>query len=986
MSVSSTGSNKAEREEQELSLRSFLRAGAGFGGSKGGGTFLSRIPSSESVISDQVRLNSNELSSGQSSPTFSPHGDTQKVAFGGSLSDNGLAERMTQFDRLGSDSSSVASKKAGIGTAVQLNKSLFVQKHSVIAQVCDELKILRDLEGPLKEEVMAMFTSHRYSAGKCVIEKGELFSSYFVVLEGSVGLFVKDEEDQDDSMRSDYSTSGRYAHRERDSVDSGKGDAFQPHKFSSGGSQSGSHEMFKGILKRQDGSSAKIVVPSEDSVKTVTKRNMKKLSKVVKNKSLVQTLKAKATLGEISLVAPMPSMHTVRAMEETTILQLNAMDFYIARQRYFRNVFEERMKLLEHAPFASMLTPDMMANLADSCQTCRYENGDNITCEANEDSSQKFFMIMDGQAALLRPIKGESETSEFTGDWSRVRMVETFLPNSCFGQDALEDPTIDMDIEKVRLSPTIVAVKRCTCISIDRGTFRSLVGSYETIMAELNGEKQKKKASSLLGVASAALMFRGASMRKMARGKSSVLGGVEEDASVGGSAWAPILGDASRQKQPASERDSLGFSLERKVSPVAEEQDADEHKTVPAPMPARGVGGGGGGGVSAEAKWRQTPSVVSWASSTHLARVSSGLVAGDGAGPARTDDGQAMAGEVEGGGACAGDDEGGEQAGAGMPPPLEGEIISLMYGHQDPAWPRPFANMPSVVTWARPILQAAGATKRASSDISLGFGSGGGAEEGHAVSPDSLMQGLELVRSQQEGRVSSSGAAVRMPSVGSAGSRAKTPGGGVALDPEGADRIPSHFSPAVTPLQSRQGSRMMSRGSGGSGERTMSRGARVGAMIQGEFSPGNINSTVMEGPEEEGNAFVMSDGRDSEEEDSDQDWTRDEEDEAHVAAAHRRKRQTSPRMDEVVGGLKLPHLKDATSAKTPSKEWVSGGWRSGSRGGVKSTEAEGLSEGRSTRSSRGRTDLDMEVYPCPACLLSLSIHHKTQHANLCIPV
>jgi CRP-like cAMP-binding protein len=966
MPVSSMGGTRAERDEQDMSLKAFLRQGAGFGGSRGGGSLLSRIPSAESTVSDRGRISNTERSSGQSSPTLSTMGDRDvspmkgidyngsQGEFRGSLL--GLNERISSFERVGSDSSS-SFKKAPMGTGIQLNKNMFALKREMLAQVFDNLKILRELEEPLKEEVMEMFTSHRYSAGKCVIEKGEQFSSYFVILDGSVGLFVKeDDENQDDSAKTDYSSSGRYIHRnETDSDDSSKGVLFQPQKFSSGGING---DLFKGILKKSESAGGGVMDQSMADVHSLAKRNMKKLSKVVKNMTLLQTLKAKATFGEICLVAPMPSKHTVRAMEDTTILQLNAFDFYRAKQRFFRNMFEERVKLLQHAPFAALLTADMMANLADACVTCRYENGDNITCEANENSSQKFFMVMDGQAALLKPVKGEAETSEFQGDWSRVRTVETFLPNSCFGQDALEDPTIDMDIEKVRLSPTIVAVKHCTCISIDRGTFRNLVGSYEAIMAEIQGEKHKKKSvAAFSGVASAAMLFRGVSLRRMSRRMSSVASPVEQATpSAASSAGAGLLA-----------------AIKRKVSSVEEETAQEAQKTVPEPTPAGGVGGagdsgagGGGGGLFAEAKakWRQWPSVVSWASSTHLIRVYSGEEdAGTEAGPASTDDGQILAGRVDkgkgdGGGAFGNDDKG-------------------------KAAPGTFINMPSVVTWAQQKRDFANAAEEAleaggpadvgglvvgdgdgDGDGDGGQGGGEGIEQGR-VSPSSLMKGLEQVHKQQqvqEGRrYSSSGAALR---IGSSGSRAKTPGGGVALDPEGADRIPSHFSPAVTPLQSRQGSRMISRGSGGSGDRSMSRGGKVCAMIQGEFSPKNIKRTVMEaeGSDEEGFTFAASASDEPESEEGEfGDDSDGDEDEAGLNLAHGRKQHLS----EEGKNVKLPHLKDATPSKTPSKERGLMGVRSGSRTGTgsKSPGAEGLGDARSSRSSRGKSDLDFEVFP-----------------------
>ena len=957
MPVSSMGSMKAERDEQDMSLKAFLRQGAGFAGSRGGGSLLSRIPSAESTVSDRGRMSSTERSSGQSSPR-STMGDRDvspikgldsnsgsQGVFGGSLL--GLNERNSSFERLGSDSSSSFKKAPMVGTGIQLNKNMFALRRDVLAQVFDNLKILRDLEEPLKEEVMEMFTSHRYSAGKCVIEKDELFPSYFVILDGSVGLFVKeDDENQDDSIRSDYSSSGRYVRRnETDSDDSSKGVLFQPQKFSAGMQSS---DLFKGILKKSESAGGGVMDQSVADVHSIAKRNMKKLSKVVKNMTLLQTLKAKATLGETCLVAPMPSKHTVRAMEDTTILQLNAFDFYRAKQRYFRNMFEERMKLLQHAPFAALLTPDMMANLADACVTCRYENGDNITCEANDDSSQKFFMVMDGQAALLKPVKGEAETSEFQGDWSKVRMVETFLPNSCFGQDALEDPTIDMDIEKVRLSPTIVAVKHCTCISIDRGTFRNLVGSYEAIMAEIHGEKQKKKnISAFSGVASAAMLFRGVSLKRMSLRKNSTASSVESAAS---SAVAGLLG-----------------AIKRKVSSVEEETAQEAQKTVPEPIPAGGVGGGGesgggggggggdaaAGGLSAKAKWRQWPSVVSWASSTHLTSVYSGEEdAGTEAGTASTDDGQILAGKVD---SSTGDGDG-----------------AFGHGDEGKASPSTFINMPSVVTWAQQIRDPVNVTedtpaRGSHADVGGlvvgdgGDGGGNGIEQGR-VSPNSLMKGLEQVHKQQEvqegrRRFSSSGAALR---IGSSGSRAKTPGGGVALDPEGADRIPSHFSPAVTPLQSRQGSRMMSRGSGGSGERSISRGGKAGAMIQDEFSPKNIKRTVMEGSDEEGFAFAASASDEPESEDGEfGDDSHGDEDVAGLNWAHRRKQHLS----EEGRSVKLPHLKDATPSKTPSKERASMGMRSGSRTGSKSPGAEGLSGGRHSRSSRGKSDLDLEVLP-----------------------
>ena len=226
---------------------------------------------------------------------------------------------------------------------------------------------------------------------------------------------------------------------------------------------------------------------------------------------VVSTLYGGDTFNEMSLIFDSESKVTIRAMQRD--VQLLAVDSQMFRRKqmaYEQQRRKEISQALLKTPWGKFLPAETFNNLVDACELVKYETGNRIVSEWDEDANNYFYQIVSGSAMEVVEKKSAADRLQSRMDWTSSRptrsrrfssiqvdfekVLQEYFKGDYFCEFVLHTVSVEMDINKVHLNPTVVCEQPCICLRLARNVFRSIVGSMEALM-EANTKKPEGQIS-----------------------------------------------------------------------------------------------------------------------------------------------------------------------------------------------------------------------------------------------------------------------------------------------------------------------------------------------------------------------------------------------------------------------------------------------------------------------------------------------------------
>jgi CRP-like cAMP-binding protein len=232
--------------------------------------------------------------------------------------------------------------------------------------VFDRVRMLRELEPQLKEDIFASFTCHAYEPNECIQGVNEPAKTLYIIHEGDCGVFEHKEKDNKSFFMLGSALNSRYASMD----ESGRKQLLSENILSSSETESlaggsahvrvtGQNKQFDHRNSSTDGNataqrrgtvavsasskfqrSARTAILSASFVHNGTRKDVRKAVKGQRPPELVKILGPKSFFGEMALFCHGVSAHSFIAQTDVTVLRLDG-DVYrekcmkYHRERYF---------------------------------------------------------------------------------------------------------------------------------------------------------------------------------------------------------------------------------------------------------------------------------------------------------------------------------------------------------------------------------------------------------------------------------------------------------------------------------------------------------------------------------------------------------------------------------------------------------------------------------------------------------------------------
>lgn len=203
--------------------------------------------------------------------------------------------------------------------------------------------------------------------------------------------------------------------------------------------------------------------------------------------------------GECGLLTPLPTEFTYCAGTDVTCLAISHHQFNQIRLQHEQAQASLLGSLVEAQPFARLMTSMTICNLVDASTIVNYKDGEEISSET-VGASDECYIVVKGKAGQIKATRLEGvgvSTHLLKGEWEKagMKVVKELDVGHMFAEHALEEPRPDMDFQKLRLTPTIIALGPCSCLTISRQVFKNVAGPYEQYLHQLRTMRRTSVAS-----------------------------------------------------------------------------------------------------------------------------------------------------------------------------------------------------------------------------------------------------------------------------------------------------------------------------------------------------------------------------------------------------------------------------------------------------------------------------------------------------------
>lgn len=173
--------------------------------------------------------------------------------------------------------------------------------------------------------------------------------------------------------------------------------------------------------------------------------------------------------GELALLYNAPRAATITATEDSTLMKLDRGTFNHIVKDAAQRKREKYDNFLQTIPILQSMDPYERSKLGDAVREESFLQGQNIIRQGGV--GDVFYMLSEGTAKATKFINGAETT------------VKTYNPGSYFGERALL-------LNDVRAA-NVVATSDVICLSLERETFKRLLGPLDVILRR-NMEEYKK--------------------------------------------------------------------------------------------------------------------------------------------------------------------------------------------------------------------------------------------------------------------------------------------------------------------------------------------------------------------------------------------------------------------------------------------------------------------------------------------------------------
>ncbi len=179
-----------------------------------------------------------------------------------------------------------------------------------------------------------------------------------------------------------------------------------------------------------------------------------------KKENFLKTYYEGESFGELALLYNAPRAATIKARTDSVLWALDRLTFnHIVKDAAIkkREQYEAFLKTIE---LLNNINSYELSQICDAVKTRYYNAGDKIINE--NDDGDDFFILVEGKAFAEKKISG------------KIEKVKEYSTGDYFGELAL--------IKNEPRAASVIASSKCTLISLDRKSFKRLLGPIENIL------------------------------------------------------------------------------------------------------------------------------------------------------------------------------------------------------------------------------------------------------------------------------------------------------------------------------------------------------------------------------------------------------------------------------------------------------------------------------------------------------------------------
>lgn len=179
-----------------------------------------------------------------------------------------------------------------------------------------------------------------------------------------------------------------------------------------------------------------------------------------KNLGYLKTYVEGESFGELALLYNAPRAATITPKTDCTLWALDRETFnHIVKDSAIKKR-EQYESFLKSMSILKDVNPYELSQICDALKTVNFNKGETIIKE--NDEGDKFFILVEGEAYAEKEFK------------NKIEKVMNYLPGNYFGELAL--------IKNEPRAASVIASTKCKLISLDRKSFKRLLGPIENIL------------------------------------------------------------------------------------------------------------------------------------------------------------------------------------------------------------------------------------------------------------------------------------------------------------------------------------------------------------------------------------------------------------------------------------------------------------------------------------------------------------------------
>ena len=479
--------DKIRLEEQDRHKLQFIRR------SKRRGAFCATLTSEK--YTNQGPMSGQSHRSSAAGSTMQASSPLGKLARGESrakilLPESSVSDSTYSASETGNEKTEGLIERNTVPIAKTHNRETLNSYNETLQATFESNRLFIQMEEKLAKKVRISLHAVQVKEGDIMIAKGDNCEAFYVLHSGEVGVYAEVEPSMMPSAQGGYNSDEYDVHTIEESPAMAS-PAIHPLKHQETLHVGGELNLSEPPMPKKGATEASVpdgmieytlkgtpsvtCFESGGCIQVRRRKRSQKSDPNAKRVALVERLTRGAAFGENGLVSGAPGNVTICAMCDTTLLVIGRERFADLRLRFEQTRYYSLKTIVEKTPYARHLSMENVCKMVDGAKLRDFVDGSVILCETNQ-LNDECFTVISGCAAQ---IKTHRHAESYTGGDElkpHTKIVKRFVEGQTFADVALEDPIIEDDVSKVRMSPTFVSVGATTCLVISRSIYNSLIG------------------------------------------------------------------------------------------------------------------------------------------------------------------------------------------------------------------------------------------------------------------------------------------------------------------------------------------------------------------------------------------------------------------------------------------------------------------------------------------------------------------------------